>query len=272
MTQQDPSYRENRLLNAIQVEPGHVTLLGQWNVSGPSVRFSVSYVIWPRLLYFDQTQQGSAEPQPTPDPEGRKRNTSSCRPLRCRCLFFGIFIALADKRSDTHTCIQTTCRQAHPRPWVLCIAYMSQTHKVKFMYTFSLMAGDWDPGQCVIRLCLQPSLDLNYHPSLGACAHLSSSRNLGESEGGMSSLLSHKRISSEQNTPAQSNVQLELITLMIQHAVGCFSSRQWGLLGSHQPWNSGILLAHTDVSRLLAGGLSQPSRKHGHTRCGRPGP
>ena len=48
--------------------------------------------------------------------------------------------------------------------------------------------------------------------------------------------------------------------------------RAMGIIGSHQPWNSGILLAHTDVSRLLAGESSLLSRKHGHTRCGRPGP
>ena len=122
--------------------------------------------------------------------------------------------------------------------------------------------------RCTTRLCLQPSLDLNYHLSLGACAHLSSSRNLGESEDGMSSPLSHNIISSEQNTLTQSNVQLGCITSTIQHAIGCFFSGQWGLLGSHQPWNSGILLAHTDVSRLLAGGLSLLGREDGHNQVG----
>lgn len=184
-------------------------------------------------------------------------------------MFFGIITALAGKCSHAHTCIQTTRRHAPPPTCVLCVAYVSQTHKLKFIDKLSLMAG---VRGSVSSDCLQPSLDLNYHPSLGACTHLSSSRNPGESEGGMSSPLSHNIISSEQNTPTQSNVQLEFVTLMIQHAVGCFFSGQWGLLGSHQPWNSEILLAHTDVSTLLAGGSSLLSRKRGHTRCGRPGP
>ena len=142
----------------------------------------------PVSLYFDQTQQRSAEPQPTPDPEGKKTNSSSCRPLRCCCLFSGIIIALADKCSDTHTCIQMEQRQAHPPTYVLCIVLHVTNTQAEIH--IQILPRGWrlgSPVRSTTRLCLQPLLDLNYHLSLGACAHLSSSRNLGGSEDGMSS-------------------------------------------------------------------------------------
>ena len=125
-------------------------------------------------------------------------------------------------------------------PTHLCVVCCIRVTNTQTEIHGQILPRGWSPGHCVIRLCLQPSLDLNYHPSLGACTHLSSSRNPGESEGGMSSPLSHNIISSEQNTPTQSNVQLEFITLMIQHAVGCFFSGQWGLLGPTSPGTLGF--------------------------------
>ena len=118
-------------------------------------------------------------------------------------MFLSIITALADECIGTRTRIQMTQMQAPSS--TPDVYYIQATNTQTEIHTQILPRG-WglgSPGQCVIKLCLQPSLDISYQLRLGAHAPLSSSRNLGESEGSVSSPLGPNMTSSGQDTPTR---------------------------------------------------------------------
>ena len=146
MTQQDPSYKGNRLLTGRTCPRDP---LGQWNVSGPSVRFSVSYVIWPRLPNFDQTQLRSADPSDSRPKREKEKNQF----LQATEMLLFVLWHYHSPGWQMQPCTYVYPNDMKARsPTYLCVVCCIRVTNTQTKIHGQTLPHGWSPGQCVIRL------------------------------------------------------------------------------------------------------------------------